>query len=83
MAAAGQLSAEYPDHEVEGLLTEHVSLRERSENGDLISEDLARRPRDTGSSGVDTVDNQLFRTSVLASLLLDGTYYITFPPLRT
>ena len=83
MAAASQLSAECPDHEVEGLLTEHISLRERSENGDLVTEDLARRPRNTGSSRVDAVDNQLFRTSVLASLLLDGTHDVTFPPLRT
>jgi hypothetical protein len=35
-------------------LTEHVGLGERSENCDLITEDLARWPRDTSSRRVDT-----------------------------
>ena len=41
------------------MLTEHVSLRERSKNGDLITKDLARRPRDTRSSRVDTIYDKL------------------------
>lgn len=41
------------------VLTEHISLREGSENGDLITEDLARGPRDTGSRRVNTINDQL------------------------
>ena len=47
-------------------LTEHVGLRERSQNGDLITEDLGRGPRDAGSGRIDAIDNELLINSELA-----------------
>lgn len=52
-------------------LTEHVGLRERAENGDLVTEDLAWWPAHTGRSGVNTVDDQLATTPDALRLLAE------------
>lgn len=38
-------------------LTEHVGLRERAKDGDFITKDLARWPRDTSRRRVDAINN--------------------------
>jgi len=46
-----------------GWLTEHVGLRKRSEDGDLITEDLAGWPRDTSRRRINAIYNKLSSTS--------------------
>jgi hypothetical protein len=49
---------------------EHVGLREGTENGDLIPEDLARRPSHTSRVAVDSVNHQLTTTTNVVDRVL-------------
>ena len=51
---------------------EHEGLGEGTDDGDLVTEDLGRRPRDAGRVGVDTVADELAAaTDVVGGVLED------------
>jgi hypothetical protein len=51
---------------------EHVGLGERAKNSDLVTEDLARWPADTGVVTVHTVNNQLTSTADIVDSILQN-----------
>jgi len=51
---------------------EHVGLREGTENGDLVPEDLARRPSHTSRVAVDSVNHQLTTTTNVVDRVLEN-----------
>jgi hypothetical protein len=50
---------------------EHVSLREGTENGNLVPEDLARGPGDTSRVAVNSVNHQLTATTNVVDRVLE------------
>jgi hypothetical protein len=57
-----------------GGLTEHIGLGEGSENGDLVTEDLAWWPGDTGRCAVDTIDDELTTTTDVVDGILEDLW---------